>query len=71
VKYWRLHGSPRIYFSRYELHYLETLAIELQEAVAAGQTTWCIFDNTASGAALGDALTLMALQAQRSIDVTR
>ena len=70
VKYWRLHGSPRIYFSRYELHYLETLAIELQEAVAAGQTTWCIFDNTASGAALGNALTLMAMRAQRSIEVT-
>jgi uncharacterized protein YecE (DUF72 family) len=68
LRYWRLHGSPRIYYSRYELSYLETLAIEIQKAAAAGQVTWCIFDNTASGAALGNALTLMALQAQGSVE---
>ncbi|MEJ5056629.1 DUF72 domain-containing protein [Pseudomonas sp. MYb330] len=70
ISYWRLHGSPRIYYSSYELSYLETLAIEIHKAAASGQATWCIFDNTASGAALGNALTLMAMRAQRSIEVT-
>lgn len=58
LKYWRLHGSPRIYYSPYELPRLERLAVELQTATAEGQSAWCIFDNTASGAALGNALTL-------------
>jgi uncharacterized protein YecE (DUF72 family) len=30
----------------------------MQAATADGASTWCIFDNTASGAALGNALTL-------------
>jgi uncharacterized protein YecE (DUF72 family) len=61
MKYWRLHGSPRTYFSAYELPTLQRLAIELQTASAAGEAIWCMFDNTASGAALGNALTLIAL----------
>lgn len=60
LQYWRLHGSPRIYYSAYERSWLEHLAVELQAATGAGQATWCIFDNTASGAALGNALTLAA-----------
>lgn len=59
VKYWRLHGSPRIYYSAYEQHWLENLAHTFK-ATAEGQATWCMFDNTASGAALGNALTLAA-----------
>lgn len=58
LKYWRLHGSPRIYYSPYDLLRLERLAVELQAASAEGLAAWCIFDNTASGAALGNALTL-------------
>jgi uncharacterized protein YecE (DUF72 family) len=58
LKYWRLHGSPRIYYCPYDLPRLERLAVELQTATAEGQSAWCIFDNTASGAALGNALTL-------------
>jgi uncharacterized protein YecE (DUF72 family) len=58
LKYWRLHGSPRIYYSPYDLQRLERLAGEMQAATADGASTWCIFDNTASGAALGNALTL-------------
>jgi len=30
----------------------------LKGAAAAGQDAWCIFDNTASSAAMGDALAL-------------
>lgn len=58
VQYWRLHGSPRIYHSAYDLPYLQQLAQALQTASAEGAATWCIFDNTASGAAIGSALTL-------------
>lgn len=63
VKYWRLHGSPRIYYSHYDLPWLEKLAGTLRTAAADGVATWCIFDNTAGGAALGNALTLAALLA--------
>lgn len=64
VRYWRLHGSPRIYHSPYDSAYLETLAGDLQVAAADGADTWCIFDNTASGAALGNALELRRILVQ-------
>lgn len=55
LAYWRLHGSPRMYFSPYETDRLDALA----EALRAGPPgAWCIFDNTASGAAAADALAL-------------
>lgn len=56
--YWRLHGAPRIYFSAYCAEYLDTLAVRLEDCAAAGVPVWCIFDNTAAGAALGDALVM-------------
>ena len=65
LRYWRLHGSPRIYFSHFERPVLQSLAIQLQTAHANGEATWCIFDNTASGAALGNALELTALRDER------
>jgi uncharacterized protein YecE (DUF72 family) len=58
--YWRLHGSPRMYRSSYAdrlAHY----AAQLEAHAAAGRETWCIFDNTASSAAAGDALALMRM----------
>jgi uncharacterized protein YecE (DUF72 family) len=58
LKYWRLHGSPRIYYSPYGEQRLERLADEMHTVTADGSCAWCIFDNTASGAALGNALTL-------------
>jgi uncharacterized protein YecE (DUF72 family) len=58
TQYWRLHGSPRIYYSAYELPYVENLANRLRAAAAEGVIPWCIFDNTASGAALHNALEL-------------
>lgn len=63
VKYWRLHGSPRIYYSPYDSAYLQRLAAQLVKAAAHGNV-WCIFDNTASGAALHNALELKALLAK-------
>ncbi|WP_285415847.1 DUF72 domain-containing protein [Pseudomonas sp. efr-133-TYG-5] len=61
VRYWRLHGSPRTYYSAYDLPWLETLVGRLQVAAGDGVDTWCVFDNTASGAALGNALQLQQI----------
>ena len=54
--YFRLHGSPQIYFSSYTSSYLEGLAFRLRMHVRAGDAVWCIFDNTIRGAALTNAL---------------
>ena len=61
--YVRLHGSPRTYHSSYDSDYLVELADRLRAIVAADATehVWCCFDNTASGAALGNALELRRL----------
>lgn len=58
LRYYRLHGSPRMYYSEYDTDFLTGLA----ETLLAGRAaeTWCIFDNTTSGAATGNALTLQA-----------
>ena len=53
--YYRLHGSPRKYFSGYEVESISHLANAVRNV--AGEI-WCIFDNTAGGAAAGDALNL-------------
>jgi uncharacterized protein YecE (DUF72 family) len=57
--YCRLHGSPRMYYSAYPETYLQVLAATIAQHPA--KEIWCIFDNTASGAALGNAHTLMRL----------
>jgi uncharacterized protein YecE (DUF72 family) len=46
--YIRLRGSPRIYYSRYEITALGRIAETMAEA---RQDVWCIFDNTALGQA--------------------
>ncbi len=57
VAYFRLHGAPRMYFSPYDPPRIERLAAQLATNEAA--ETWCIFDNTGSGAAAADALALV------------
>ncbi len=59
--YLRLHGSPRIYYSAYGEDALSSAAAILQSAYDRGADAWCVFDNTASGAAATDALKLQAL----------
>ena len=59
--YLRLHGAPRVYYSAYETPLLQALATRLRQAQAEGAEAWCIFDNTASGAAAGNALELQRL----------
>ena len=63
LAYWRLHGSPRVYRSRYADADLTALAVKIQLAERYARTVWCIFDNTASGAAAADALKLKRLVA--------
>lgn len=64
--YWRLHGEPQIYRSAYGHSYLQRLATQLQQRDAVHLSAWCVFDNTATGAALGDALTIQACLLGRS-----
>lgn len=59
LRYYRLHGSPQIYHSAYPSQWLERLAEQLRDY--SDTPCWCIFDNTASGAAVTDALTLQSL----------
>ncbi len=58
--YYRLHGSPAIYRSSYDDGRLEAYAAQLSSKLP-GADVWCIFDNTASSAATGDALALSRL----------
>ena len=57
--YYRLHGSPRVYYSDYDDAYLDALAARLRADAAAGRDVWCIFDNTALGCATKNARALM------------
>ena len=59
--YWRLHGSPRMYYSPYDAAALEAAAVRLRSHAAAGHDAWCIFDNTAEFHATHDALAVQAL----------
>jgi uncharacterized protein YecE (DUF72 family) len=51
LAYFRLHGAPVMYKSAYTAQQIEQLAANLAARRAAGKTSWCIFDNTALGAA--------------------
>ena len=61
IEYLRLHGSPRIYHDAYADATLMRLARRLLRPSATTAERWCIFDNTASGAALTDAAKLRCL----------
>jgi uncharacterized protein YecE (DUF72 family) len=63
LSYYRLHGSPRVYYSSYSDDELGALRSRLESDEA--EERWCIFDNTASGAAAANALTLQRLLDQR------
>ena len=61
VTYRRWHGSPRMYYSAYSDERLSELAEEISAQARRTQPAWCIFDNTAHGHAVEDALRLQAL----------
>ncbi|MCM5678184.1 DUF72 domain-containing protein [Schlegelella sp. S2-27] len=54
VVYWRWHGTPRMYWSAYEPAQLQAWADEVQRWSPQADA-WCIFDNTAAGAAIENA----------------
>ena len=60
LRYWRLHGVPRTYYSNYDKHCLERLAKrpELLQGLSENDETWVIFDNTALGHATANAVWL-------------
>lgn len=68
LQYWRWHGSPRTYYSAYEADALQQLrdavlapARDTAAPVGHAPETWVIFDNTAHGHAVPNALQLQAL----------
>ena len=61
LAYWRLHGSPVPYRSSYEEARLRGYADGISTASEQADEVWCIFDNTASSAAVGNALSLAAM----------
>jgi uncharacterized protein YecE (DUF72 family) len=61
LHYYRLHGAPHIYYSEYDAAFLQRLAQTLSDRSGA---CWCIFDNTARGAATTNAMSLQRLFAR-------
>ncbi|VXB05864.1 DUF72 domain-containing protein [Massilia sp. 9I] len=66
--YVRLHGTPRIYYSRYSAEYVESVRRELARQSAAGRSCWCIFDNTAAFASVPNALQLLHGLPEQALD---
>ena len=64
VVYHRLHGAPRKYWSKYDESFVAALANNLC-ALPRSADVWCVFDNTASGAALENAWELKTILRQR------
>ncbi|BAF70059.1 DUF72 domain-containing protein [Nitratiruptor sp. SB155-2] len=54
--YYRLHGSPKMYYSKYDEEFLKQIAKNIMRLKA--KDTLVIFDNTASGAAIANAYEL-------------
>ena len=58
LPYWRLHGSPALYRSSYGDEAIDAYARRIHIATDERTEPWCVFDNTAAGAATGNALSL-------------
>ena len=58
LTYFRMHGSPRVYYSEYTPEAIARLGRQMLELAGISKSVWCIFDNTASGAAFHNARTL-------------
>ena len=55
--YFRMHGSPRMYWSRYTPEQVSLIGARLRR-YSARSRVWCVFDNTAAYGALANALEL-------------
>ncbi|HEV2595928.1 MAG TPA: DUF72 domain-containing protein [Sphingomicrobium sp.] len=58
LNYWRLHGSPVLYRSPYAAR-IPKIAERIANLAEKTTDAWVIFDNTASSAAMSDALALI------------
>ena len=61
-RYWRLHGSPKLYYSSYSRAALARLVTRVLQS-AQNADVWVVFDNTAHGHAAANALLLKELVA--------
>jgi uncharacterized protein YecE (DUF72 family) len=61
--YFRWHGSPRMYYSSYDDERLAQFARMVIDASHSADAVYCIFDNTAAGAATLNAFRLIELVA--------
>jgi uncharacterized protein YecE (DUF72 family) len=59
LAYFRLHGSPRVYYSSYDDAFLDRLATRIGALRRRRVPCWCIFDNTTLGAGTGNALSIL------------
>ena len=64
IRYWRWHGSPRMYYSEYDENMLRNFAAEIIEMTPRSTDAWIIFDNTAHGFATPNAARLQELLAK-------
>ena len=66
IAYFRLHGSPRMYYSAYTDEFINGILVKIKKLVRKAEV-WCVFDNTATGAATVNAIELIQkiLQAER------
>jgi uncharacterized protein YecE (DUF72 family) len=61
ITYFRLHGSPRIYWSEYTEEMLKEWVRQIREAMRSSRKVWVIFDNTARDAAFPNAMRMRKL----------
>ncbi len=61
LRYWRMHGAPRTYYSPYSSEDIKRVAAEIQNSARKAAETWVIFDNTALGHATENALAMQRL----------
>lgn len=61
IEYLRLHGSPHMYYDAYGDAALQRVVRRLSRRTTATGERWCVFDNTARGAAQVDAARLQRL----------
>lgn len=58
IAYFRLHGAPRVYWTGYAADAIEAQARRVKALDGGTAEVWTIYDNTASGAALANAIEL-------------
>ena len=59
LQYFRLHGSPRVYYDAYSDAALRAIEHRLRRPGRTGSQRWCVFDNTALGHAVANGLDLV------------